>query len=112
MAGEREARTEAKLIDQLVGSILSSVVRAQGLAANQLVDMLETVGFEPPVEGEPRQTRMFEFDFFRNELDEEAQEVVRQRVTARVLLITLLNLPTIAIASVPLRTSCFWAGTA
>ncbi|MEM9037565.1 MAG: DUF2589 domain-containing protein [Actinomycetota bacterium] len=99
MAGEKDAATSAQPIEALVGSILSSVVKAQGLAGSQLVDMIEQVGFEPALDDEDatRRPRMFEFDFFRNEVDEDTQEVVRNRVTARVPLITLINLPTIAI---------------
>jgi len=80
-----------------VGSVLSSIVKAQGLAASQLVEMIDKVGFEPAVAGEPRRTRTFAFEFFRTEVDETTNELVRQKVTAHVPLLTLINLPSIAI---------------
>ena len=41
MADEKESRGEAHLIEHLVGSVLGSVVKAQGLAATQLIDMVQ-----------------------------------------------------------------------
>ncbi len=97
MAAEAESQGEAKLIEHLVGSVLSSIVKAQGLAASQLVEMLEAIGFEPATEEEGRRTRTFSFDSFRTEMDEETNRIVRRRVTARVPLLTLVNLPSITI---------------
>jgi hypothetical protein len=84
---------EAQLIENIVGSVLSSVVKAQGLAASQLVEMIDKIGFE----GKPLKTRMFEFDFVRSEIDPATNQIVRKRVTASVPLLTLINLPAIAI---------------
>ena len=95
MAEETESKGQAQLIEHLVGSVLSSVVKAQGLAASQLVEMIEKVGFES-VDGK-RQTRMFSFDFVRSEVDQVKQEIVQRKVTASVPLLTLINLPSIAI---------------
>jgi hypothetical protein len=92
-----EPQTEARLLEHLVGSVLSSIVKSQGLAATQLVEMIEQIGFEPPTEGEARKARTFSFDFFRSEVDEATNEMVRRRVTANVPLLTLVNLPAIAI---------------
>ena len=91
---------EAQLVENIVGSVLSSVVKAQGLAASQLVEMIDTIGFEPetaePVRS-PRKPRTFEFDFFRSEVNPATNQIERKRVTASVPLLTLINLPAIAI---------------
>ena len=97
MADEGDPRTEARLIEHLVGSVLTSVVKAQGLAASQLVELIDEVGFEPEIPGQPRRARTFSFEFLRNEIDEETETVVQQKVTANVPLLTLINLPAIAI---------------
>lgn len=94
---------EAKPIEHLVGSVLTSIVKAQGLAASQLVDMIDEIGFEPAMPGEPRQTRNFSFDFYRDELDETTNRVERRKVSASVPLLTLVNLPTIAIDEAKVR---------
>ena len=94
-----QTQGEAQLIEHLVGSVLSSIVKAQGLAASQLVDMVEKVGFSPPDAnaGVPRQVRTFSFDFVRTEVDPTTNKLVRNNVTATVPLLTLINLPAIAI---------------
>ncbi len=69
MADDTQSRGDAQLIEQFVGSILSSVVKAQGLAASQLMQIVETVGFEPPAPGVERKARTFTFDFYRTEVD-------------------------------------------
>ena len=97
MPDDPQGRGEAKLIEHLVGSVLSSIVKAQGLAASQLVDMVEKVGFEPPAPGLPRKVRTFTFDFFRTEVDPATHQIVRNKVTASVPLLTLINLPSLAI---------------
>src|SRR5437016_10435557 len=97
MADDPQGRGEAQLIEHLVGSVLSSIVKAQGLAASQLVDMVEKVGFEPPTPGVPRKVRTFTFDFFRTEVDPATNQIVRNKVTASVPLLTLINLPSISI---------------
>ena len=97
MPDDPQGRGEAKLIEHLVGSVLSSIVKAQGLAASQLVDMVEKVGFEPPTPGVPRKVRTFTFDFFRTEVDPATNQIVRNKVTASVPLLTLINLPSISI---------------
>src|SRR2546425_1018559 len=96
MADDVEGKGQAQLIEHLVGSVLSSIVKAQGLAASQLVDLVETIGFET-VPGEGRRTRMFSFDFIRTEVDAATNQIVRNKVTASVPLLTLVNLPSIAI---------------
>lgn len=85
---------EAQLIENIVGSVLSSVVKAQGLAASQLMEMINKIGFE---EAKPHKANMFEFDFVRSEIDPATNQIVRKRVTASVPLLTLINLPAIAI---------------
>ena len=93
-----DPQSEARLIEHLVGSVLGSIVKAQGLAASQLVEMIELVGFEQRQSAdEARKVRTFEFDFFRSEVDETTNQLVRQKVTASVPLLTLINLPSIAI---------------
>lgn len=103
MADEDNPLGEARLIEHLVGSVLSSIVKSQGLAASQLVDLIEEIGFEPRVGDEPRKTRTFDFDFYRSEVDDATQEVVRRKVTASVPLLTLVNLPAIAIQEAKVR---------
>ena len=103
MSNKDESRDEAKPIEHLVGSVLTSIVKAQGLAASQLVDMIDEIGFEPRIPGEPRETRNFSFDYFRDELDEATNRVERRKVTASVPLLTLVNLPTIAIDEAKIR---------
>jgi hypothetical protein len=90
---------EAQLIEHLVGSVLSSIVKAQGLAATQLVDMVDKVGFYPPDNSVsvPRQVRTFSFDFVRTEVDAQTGQIVKSNVTATVPLLTLVNIPAIAI---------------
>ena len=39
MADDPQGRGEAQLIEHLVGSVLTSVVKSQGLAASQLMAM-------------------------------------------------------------------------
>ncbi len=97
MADDPQGRGEAQLIEHLVGSVLSSVVKAQGLAASQLVDMVDKIGFDPPTPGVGRKVRTFSFDFFRSELDPATNQIVRKQITASVPLLTLVNLPAISI---------------
>src|SRR5215472_16881340 len=88
---------EAQLIEHLVGSVLSSIVKAQGLAASQLVDMVDKVGFYAATDNAPRQVRTFSFDFVRSEVDAQSGQIVKCNVTATVPLLTLVNIPAIAI---------------
>lgn len=97
MAETTETRGEAHLIEHLVGSVLGSIVKAQGLAASQLIDLVDKVGFEPAKPGVQRRARAFSFDFFRSEIDPKTNKLVRNQVTASVPLLTLINLPSIAI---------------
>jgi len=97
VADDPQGRGEAQLIEHLVGSVLSSVVKAQGLAASQLVDMVDKIGFEPATPGVSRKPRTFSFDFYRTELDPATNQIVRKQITATVPLLTLINLPAISI---------------
>lgn len=95
MATDETTHGEARLIEHLIGSVLASVVKAQGLAASQLLDMVEAIGFEGP----ERKTRMFDFSFMRSEVDQtqDPPRVVQRLVNASVPLLTIINLPSIAI---------------
>jgi hypothetical protein len=62
-----------------VGSVLSSIVKSQGLAASQLVDMVDKIGFEPATPGVPRNARTFSFDFFRSEIDLATNQIIRNK---------------------------------
>jgi len=94
---DAKTQGDAQLIEHLVGSVLSSIVKAQGLAASQLVEMVDKVGFEPAEAGVPRRARTFTFDFVRSEVDSATNQIVRNKVTASVPLLTLINLPAITI---------------
>lgn len=97
MADDSQARGEAQLIEYLVGSVLSSIIKAQGLAASQLVEMVDTIGFEASTPGVARKARTFTFDFYRTGVDPATNQIVRNRITASVPLLTLINLPAISI---------------
>lgn len=86
---------QALLVEQLLGGSLSAVVKAQAMAANQLVALVEQIGFEG--EGDERAVRSFPFSFTRKEFDPQAGEIVTQQVHASVPLLSILNLPAIAI---------------
>lgn len=87
----------ALLVEELLGSTLSSVVKAQGLIATQLADFIERVGFEPAADDEsPMRARTFSFEFNRAEVGEDDQ-VVSRRVTATLPLLSIVNLPALTI---------------
>lgn len=86
---------QALLIEQLLGGSLSAVVKAQAMAADQLVALIDQIGFEG--EGEDRKVRSFPFSFSRNEVDPESGEIVTREVTASVPLLSIVNLPSIAV---------------
>lgn len=67
------------------------------LAASQLVDMVDKIGFEPATPGVPRNARTFSFDFFRSKIDLATNHIIRNKITASVPLLTLINLPAISI---------------
>jgi hypothetical protein len=87
----------ARLIEDYLGSTLTSVVKAQGLLSGQLAEFIERIGFEPPeAEGEPLRARTFSFEFFRTEVGEDEQLHTR-RVTATLPLLSIVTLPALAI---------------
>lgn len=91
----------ARLVEEYLGSTLSSVVKAQGLLSSQLAEFIERVGFEPPSEEEPDaplRARTFSFEFARTEVGE-GDELVTRRVTASLPLLSIVSLPALAIES-------------
>jgi hypothetical protein len=91
----------ARLVEEYLGSTLSSVVKAQGLLSSQLAEFIERVGFEPPSEEEPDaplRARTFSFEFARTEVGA-GDELVTRRVTASLPLLSIVSLPALAIDS-------------
>ena len=91
----------ARLVEEYLGSTLSSVVKAQGLLSSQLAEFIERVGFEPPSEDEPDaplRARTFSFEFTRTEVGE-GDALVSRRVTASLPLLSIVSLPALAIES-------------
>ena len=91
----------ARLVEEYLGSTLSSVVKAQGLLSSQLAEFIERVGFEPPSEEEPDaplRARTFSFEFSRTEVGD-GDELVTRRVTASLPLLSIVSLPALAIDS-------------
>lgn len=95
----------ARLVEEYLGSTLSSVVKAQGLLSSQLADFIEKVGFEEPSEDEPDaplRARTFAFEFSRTEVGE-GDELVTRRVTASLPLLSIVSLPALAIDSADIQ---------
>ena len=84
-------------LDDIIGSSLAAVVKAQGLMASQLADFIEKVGFEAPIAGQPLKARTFAFTFNRSELDKNTGVVSQKQVTAEVPLLSILSLPSLAV---------------
>ena len=84
-------------LDQVVGSALAAVIKAQGLAASQLADFIQNVGFATPAGGNPPAARTFAFTFNRSELDKSTGTMIQKQVTAEVPVLSILSLPAIAI---------------
>jgi hypothetical protein len=84
-------------LDQIVGSALAAVIKAQGLAASQLASFIESVGFEPAATGQAPKARSFSFSFTRSELDKTTGALVQRQVTAEVPVLSILPVPAIAI---------------
>lgn len=95
----------ARLVEEYLGSTLSSVVKAQGLLSSQLAEFIEKVGFEEPSEDEPDaplRARTFTFEFSRTEVGE-GDELVTRRVTASLPLLSIVSLPALAIDSADIQ---------
>lgn len=91
-------QTHALLIEQLLGATLGSVIRAQGLVATQLADLVETIGFAPATTGQPMTARTFEFQFSRMVPTAPGSDsYTTQNVTVQMPLLSVVSLPTIAI---------------
>jgi hypothetical protein len=89
----------ALLVEELLGSVLSSVVKAQGMVATQLAEFIERVGFEPREdEDQPLRARTFSFEFARAEVTDD-DTVVDRRVTATLPLLSIVSLPALSIES-------------
>lgn len=84
-------------LDDILGSSLAAVVKAQGLMASQLAEFIEKVGFEPAVDGKPLKARTFSFAFNRSELDKTTGLVSQKQITAEVPLLSILSLPSLAV---------------
>ena len=91
----------ARLVEEYLGSTLSSVVKAQGLLSSQLAEFIERVGFEPPSEEEPDaplRARTFSFEFSRTEVGD-GDELVTRRSPRHCRLLSIVSLPALAIDS-------------
>lgn len=84
-------------LDDILGSTLAAVVRAQGHMAAQLADFIEKVGFEVGADGQPLKARTFAFSFQRAELDKTTGNMVTKQVTAEVPLLSILSLPSLGV---------------
>lgn len=96
--------TTALLVEELLGSTLSSVIKAQGLVSTQLADFIEKVGFEETTNDDGTtglRARTFSFEFERAEVGED-DEVVRRKVTASLPLLSIVSLPALTIDSADL----------
>lgn len=91
-------QTHALLVEQLLGAALGSVVKAQGLIASQIADLVESVGFEDAPDGGPMVARTFSFTFTRvTPAVDGSDELLEQDVTVKLPLLSVISLPTIAI---------------
>lgn len=91
-------QTHALLVEQLLGATLGAVVRAQGLVASQLADLVESIGFVDGPAGQPMQARTFEFQFSRTVPAAPGSDTfTTQNVTVQMPLLSVVSLPTIAI---------------
>lgn len=91
-------QTHALLVEQLLGAALGSIVKAQGLVASQLADLVESVGFEESPDGGPMVARTFSFTFTRvTPATDGTDTLVEQDVTVKLPLLSVISLPTIAI---------------
>ncbi len=87
----------ALLVEELLGSVLSSVVKAQGMVATQLAEFIERVGFEPREDDvAPLRARTFSFEFLRAEVAGD-DTVVSRRVTSTLPLLSIVSLPALSI---------------
>lgn len=96
--------TTALLVEELLGSTLSSVIKAQGLVSTQLADFIEKVGFEETTNEDGTtalRARTFSFEFERAEVGED-DEVVRRKITASLPLLSIVSLPALTIDSADL----------
>lgn len=91
------SQTNAQLIEELIGSTLASIVKTQGMVASQIAEIVETLGFEPAQPNQPLRTRTFSFEFVRSEVVEGTDVVRRRKVTATLPLLSIVNLPSLAI---------------
>jgi len=99
------SQTHAQLIEELIGSTLASIVKTQGMVASQIAEIVETLGFEPAQANQPLRTRTFSFEFERSEIVEGSDEVRRKKVTATLPLLSIVNLPSLAIDEADIQLS-------
>lgn len=91
-------QTHALLVEQLLGATLGAVIRAQGLVASQLADLVESIGFVEGAAGQPMRARTFEFQFSRTVPGPPGTDsLTTQDVTVQMPLLSVVSLPTIAI---------------
>jgi hypothetical protein len=84
-------------LDEIIGSTLSSVVKAQGMMSSQLADFIEQVGFEKPEPGKAPKARTFSFSFNRTEQNPTTGAMENRQVTAELPLLSILSLPCMAV---------------
>jgi hypothetical protein len=99
------SQTNAQLIEELIGSTLASIVKTQGMVASQIAEIVETLGFEPAQPNQPLRTRTFSFEFVRSEVVEGTDEIRRKKVTATLPLLSIVNLPSLAIDEADIQLS-------
>ncbi len=95
--GTVSSEMNALQLDEIIGSTLSSVVRAQGMMSSQLAEFIEKVGFEAPEAGKAPKVRTFSFSFNRSELNQTTGAMENKQVTAELPLLSILSLPSMAV---------------
>lgn len=91
------SENQALLMEHTLGSTLASLVKAQALAASQAAEIIRTVGFEEDEKTHTLRPRTFEFEFSRSDVDPASGSVQQREMTATVPLLSIINLPMIAI---------------
>ena len=91
------AELNALPLEQLVGSLAGSLVKAQGLAADETARLIDQIGFEDVEGDEPPRLRTFDFQFTRTEVDETTDEIKQSTVSVTLPLLSIINIPSIAV---------------
>ena len=84
-------------LEQLIGSLASSLVKAQGLAADETARLIDQIGFEHGEDGAASTLRTIGFSFTQLEADETGDQVNESQVNVTLPLLGMVNIPSIAI---------------